>query len=802
MLKRYNLNYGWDYATEIAYKKDEWIKVNIPHTNLEIPYNYVNEKSYQFKSYYKKKIMIDKDYSDKRYLLKFDGVMLEAEVFVNDKLVGSHKGGYTPFCFDITEFINFSIENDVLVCVDSNENPNIAPFGFVVDYLTYGGMYREVFLDVVDNLYIENCHLIFKDTKSKQKKINMDLFLTNINNYDKCNLEMSIEKDGELIRKFTKDIEIDQAINSRKTLEFTLEDDVLLWNLNSPVLYDFKISIKTSDSEDTKLIRTGFREVEFKDDGFYLNGSKIKLRGLNRHQSFPYVGYAMPKNAQEKDADILKYDLGLNVVRSSHYPPSDHFLNRCDEIGLLVFDEIPGWQYVSQRDGEWCDNTLIQVEEMIKKDFNHPSVFIWGVRINESQDCDELYKKTNLLAKSLDSSRPTGGVRCFAGSKLLEDVYTYNDFIYNGGKVILDKRKKIAKSKVPYLVTEYNGHMFPTKRHDSQGRRVEHSLRHLNVINRMMGDNEISGAIGWCMNDYNTHKEFGSGDKICYHGVLDMYRNFKYAGYVYQAEGSEYPVMEIASTLDNGDVDESIRGDVYIYTNCDFVRMYVNDVYIKEFYPNKVLFPNLNHPPIVIDDFIGDAIEKNERFSKKDAKTIKKILMKVDKKGLDLPITDLFKIGRLYLKYKMNIQDASALYTKYFGGWGSSSTTYRFEGYKDGQRILVKNKSQVFNPSLILKIDSDVLVEDETYETVRCSVECVDENGELCQYSNEVISVEVNDKLELIGPSNLALTAGTISFWVKTNGSIGDGKITVKSVRFNEVSQNLTVNKINQKNIL
>lgn len=115
----------------------------------------------------------------------------------------------------------------------------------------------------------------------------------------------------------------------------------------------------------------------------------IKLVGLNRHQSYPYVGYAMPKSAQVADADFLKYDLGLNIVRTSHYPQSQHFVNRCDEIGLLVFTEIPGWQHLGEK-GEWWDITIQYVKEMITQNYNHPSIILWGVRINESIDNDEL----------------------------------------------------------------------------------------------------------------------------------------------------------------------------------------------------------------------------------------------------------------------------------------------------------------------------------------------------------------------------------------------------------------------------
>lgn len=119
---------------------------------------------------------------------------------------------------------------------------------------------------------------------------------------------------------------------------------------------------------------------------FYLNGKKLRLRGLNRHQSYPYVGYAAPASMQIFDADILKKELGVNAVRTSHYPQSQDFIRRCDEIGLLVFTEFPGWQHIG--DEEWKRQAVQNLKEMIVQYRNHPSIILWGVRINESQDDD------------------------------------------------------------------------------------------------------------------------------------------------------------------------------------------------------------------------------------------------------------------------------------------------------------------------------------------------------------------------------------------------------------------------------
>ena len=176
-------------------------------------------------------------------------------------------------------------------------------------------------------------------------------------------------------------------------------------------MYTLDIRIETPYGIDNLSERFGFRSAEFTKNGFILNGNPLKIRGLNRHQSFPYVGYALGKSAQYKDAEILKYDLRINLVRTSHYPQSKHFLNRCDEIGLLVFEEIAGWQHIG--DKEWQNKSIENVQNMIERDWNHPSIILWGVRINESPDNHEFYLKTNQVAHQLDSTRQTGGVRKF-----------------------------------------------------------------------------------------------------------------------------------------------------------------------------------------------------------------------------------------------------------------------------------------------------------------------------------------------------------------------------------------------------
>ena len=194
-------------------------------------------------------------------------------------------------------------------------------------------------------------------------------------------------------------------------------------------------------------------------------------------------------------------------------------------------------------------------------------------------------------------------------------MYTYNDFVHNGTNRGCDPKRKVTPdTSKGYLVSEYNGHMFPTKSGDWEGKRLEHALRHARVLDAVAAQTDIAGCFGWCMFDYNTHQDFGSGDRVCYHGVLDMFRNPKPAAAVYAAEGRRDTVLEISSTMDIGEHPAGNWGTIYAFTNADSIRLYKNGEFVREFFPGKE-YPHMEHPPIPIDDRIGSLLEEKEGFS-------------------------------------------------------------------------------------------------------------------------------------------------------------------------------------------
>lgn len=810
MRKRIYINDDWSFSgaytdemTAPDYDAGGFEKVRIPHTVKEIPYHYFDESMYQLLSCYRKTFKVQKGWMGKKVLLTFDAVAHDAEVFINGEKAGEHHSGYTAFTVDISELIKYGSENVIAVRVDSRESLNTPPFGYVVDYLTYGGIYRSVHIDVMDNTYIED---VFISTKIANPYIGSgDEDSKAVMLAGKAGTVSGIKVSGD-----AEDVFIRQSIRKKGEEEYRelgitafeperpVEQrftDVQLWSPENPALYEIKTELLRKAPEgdgevtykeiDERVDRIGFRKAVFNANGFWLNGSKYKIRGLNRHQSYPYVGYAMPDSMQEYDAYILKNELGLNAVRTSHYPQSQSFIDKCDELGLIVFTEFPGWQHIG--DDAWKDQALVNLEEMIVQYRNHPSIVLWGVRINESVDDEEFYERTNALAHKIDPTRQTGGVRCYKKGIFQEDVFTYNDFSHTGDNKGVEKKSQVTSdTSKGYLVSEYNGHMYPSKMFDWEEHRLQHALRHANVLDEVAAQSDISGSFGWCMFDYNTHKDFGSGDRICYHGVMDMFRNPKLAAAVYASqkniEDGADPVLCVSSSMDIGEHPGSNRGDVYIFTNADSVKMYKNGEFIKEFQPADSPYKNLLHGPILVDDYIGDQLETKEGMKPAQAESVKQLLNAVARTGLyDMNKLLYLKAGRLMVQYKMTMEQATDLFGRYIGNWGGASTEYKFEAIYNGEVVKTEIKSTSSERRLQLIPSHTELKEDISYDAAEIRIRLTDEFGNVLPFANDPLKLSVSGAIELIGPDMVSLQGGCFGTYVRTTGKKGKGTLTVST---------------------
>ena len=757
-----DLNDNWIYNGDYELLP-EGDQVRLPHSVSLTELHYFDESCYQKVSGYIRYFDAPKEWEGKRIFVKFEGVAHEATVYLNGMLLGTHSCGYTAFTYELTDYINIDSVNELKVRVDSRESLNIPPFGFVIDYMTYGGIYREVSLEVHESCFIKDVFVRATAAGSVFADVSFD------------GGDPSQPFGIIILEKNTRN-ELARLSGKKGYCAISKVPGYHKWDITNPELYILRVECET----DVREVTFGFRDCEFKADGFYLNGRKVTIMGLNRHQSYPYSGYAMPESMQRYDADILKYELGLNAVRTSHYPQSQHFIDRCDEIGLLVFTEIPGWQHIG--DEKWKDQAVKNVEEMVTQYRNHPSIMLWGVRINESVDDDEFYARTNETARKLDSSRPTSGVRYLKKSSMLEDVYAYNDFLHDGKTAGCERKKNVIPDiNKPYLISEYNGHMYPTKSFDREDIRREHLLRHAYVLDAARGESGISGTFGWCMFDYNTHKDFGSGDRICYHGVMDMFRNPKPAACIYSCAGYvDHPVLEVTSDMNIGEHPSGNRGNVYIITNCDSVKMYKNGMFIKEYRHTDSSYKNLRNAPILIDDYIGDQMQEKEGFSVRQNLIVKEALNYIGLYGMNnIPPKIMLRLGEAMARYRMTFQDAYMLYGKYIGDWGGKSTEFKFVGYKDDKPVITRIKAPAESIDLDVTVSSDTLYEGATYDVASVRIRVVDQNNNVLPFYNGSLKFTTEGPIEVYGPDHIDIQGGMGGLYVRTNGNTGNALLNI-----------------------
>lgn len=765
---------GWQFAEswseEFLSGAGEAEDVRLPHTVRELPLHYAGPEDYEMLCGYRRVLHIPAEYEGKRLFLQFDGAAHIASVFVNGRETVTHRCGYTAFRVEITGLVRYGADNLVAVRLDCTENPAIPPFGFVIDYLTYGGLYREVWLDVREQAYIED---IFVTTPAAGR----------------VRAVLTVSGGQQHVRLRVLDGEVCLAECGGDGSEFDVSvPNTAQWSPEHPKLYTLEAVL---DNGDTQRVSFGFRTAEFRADGLYLNGERVFMRGLNRHQSYPYIGYAAPESLQREDARILKHELGCNAVRTSHYPQSRYFIDECDREGLLVFTELPGWQHIGGE--EWKAQAVENVREMIMQYRNHPSIVLWGVRINESVDDDDLYRRTNALAHELDPSRATSGVRYLEKSSLLEDVYSYNDFSHCGDNAgVKPKRKVTPDMNRALIVSEHNGHMFPTKSFDPWEKRQAQALRHARVLNDAAADGEHAGCFGWCMFDYPTHKDFGSGDRVCYHGVMDAFRNPKTAAALYASQSSETPVLEVGSPMDIGDYAAGNTGRVYVFTNADEVALYKNDRYVTSFRPSG--WSGLTHGPVLADDTIGCLLNTQEGFTGAKEKLLHDCLVSAGKHGLaNMPLGDKLKMLRCMAMYKLTFADGVKLYGKYVGNWGGEATRWRFDGIRDGRTVASCTRAPGKHLHIEARVSSTALTERASYDMAAVRIRLLDEYGNTASYAQLPVELETGGVIGIAGPHTVTAEGGMCGTYVRSLGRAGSGTLTLRVQGLESVKIEFTV---------
>lgn len=400
-----DLNQGWLFHRDDSRQAagigqvpaDGWTRVDLPHAARTEPR--VPTAPWQGTVFYKKRLQSALRPGE-RAILRFEGVMNVADVWLNGKHLGQHLGGYLPFAFDITDILQAGSDNELVVRANNEDNPITGPKPLKdLDYIQHGGIYRGVSLAIKPPVHVTDEMLsaspggggIFVTTLQADKQAAVVQVKTEVSNTSDSAQAVTVRHTlawkGRQVARVEQQVQL--AAGERRHVSIPLKlTQPKLWSPKAPNLYQLETRVAAAGREDVVNTRIGVRRLAFEDGKLLLNGEPVHLRGVNRHQEYPYVGYALSENADLRDALLIK-KYGLDYVRLSHYPQSPAFMAAADELGLMVLPAIPGWQFHNP-DPAFARQVIRTCADMIRRDRNHPSVLAWECSLNESRMPDAL----------------------------------------------------------------------------------------------------------------------------------------------------------------------------------------------------------------------------------------------------------------------------------------------------------------------------------------------------------------------------------------------------------------------------
>jgi beta-galactosidase len=611
----YDFNQGWLFggryvpgSADRHYDDTGFARVTLPHTVVPLSWGNWDPASWEAVWVYRRHVTPPRlpGGGRGRVFVDFDGVMANGTLLVNGRAVGSHQGGYLPWQTELTGHLE-GRDNVLALIVDSRwlqVPPDGAPGGArKVDYLQPGGIYRDATLRVVPEVFLSDVFVkpvnVLRRDRSVQIEATIDASVV-----PRGPVQISAQLwDGSSVKATaSSSVTIKESGATSVRFGITGIGDVALWSPDAPKLYTVVVTLAPAGRPaHTVTVRTGFREAVFRVDGFFLNGKRFKIFGLNRHQLFPYIGMAAPARLQRRDAEILKYELNCNMVRCSHYPQSPKFLDACDDLGIMVWQEPPGWGYVG--DAAWQELMLQNVHDMVIRDRSRPSVIVWATRPNEAPNYPALYAQARELAYQLDGTRQTTGAMInYSMDGWAEDVFAYDDYQASDGNALL----RPPMPGVPYMVSEAVGALdgSPTYRWgDSGAVLAEQALLHAQVHDVAQSDARYAGLLGWAGIDYaSLHGGRRIWDGLKTPGVFDTFRAAKPGAAFYRSQREPLvdPVILPVFFWDFGPGAPPFGPgpDAMIATNCDRLQIYVNGYHIATGTPDTARFRNLAHPPV------------------------------------------------------------------------------------------------------------------------------------------------------------------------------------------------------------
>ena len=615
-----NINKSWEYleynakTTEAALANENWEDIDLPHTWNAIDATDLTPGYRRDGSWYRKDIEISNINSGQVFQLYFEGVNITSKVYVNGKNVGEHIGGYIGFNLDITDAVKEG-KNQILVYANNGYNPEVIP-SQKSDFFIYGGITRDVWLKKLPAEHIKDLKITTPKVTSSNAELNAKVLITNLKK-SKLSVEAVLtDNDGNLIKKAVFDV-----VDNSADINLSDITNPNLWDTKNPYLYNLTVALveegKTIDKVNENV---GFRWFEFKDYGaFYLNGKRLKLRGTHRHEEHAGVGSAMSNIQHRTDMELIK-EMGANFVRLAHYPQDPQIYKSCDELGLLVWDELP-WCRGGLGNDTWKKNTKNMLKEIIEQNYNHPSVILWSLG-NEiywlpdfegGGDIDQLkdyLSELNDYAHKLDPTRKTAIRKFYEGSDIV-DVFSPSIWSgwYSGSYKSYQKAVNKYKNEYKhFLHTEYGGSSHVGRHTENpitgegkiQADGWEEAIVQSDVLNiAKVGDwseNYIVDLFDWHLrisendtafvgNAQWAFKDFGTPLRpenaipyINQKGLVDRNNNAKDAFYVFKSYWNETtPFAYIEShTWTERQGPKGLKRTISVYSNCPEVELFLN----------------------------------------------------------------------------------------------------------------------------------------------------------------------------------------------------------------------------------
>ena len=615
----------------------DWTVVSLPDGIEYLPTEASGCINYQGEVWYRKHFTPDAALKGKKLFLHFEAIMGKSKVFVNGKLLTEHFGGYLPVIADVTDVLDWNGDNVIAVWADNSDDPSYPPGKAqdVLDYTYFGGIYRDCWLIAHNNVFITDPNyenevagsglfVAFGKVSDALAEVQLKIHVRNAtkNPFSGRVEYMLLQPDGTEVARLSDKIQV-KAGRATTVSDRMPVKQPMLWTPSTPTLYNLLVRVldKEGNVIDGYRRRIGIRSIEFKGkDGFYLNGRPYgkPLIGANRHQDFAVVGNAVANSIHWRDARKLK-DVGMEIIRNAHCPQDPAFMDACDELGLFVIVNTPGWQFWNDAP-EFAQRVYSDIRNVVRRDRNHPSVWLWEPILNETWYPADFAKNTRDI---VDAEYPYP--YCYSGSDSEARGHENFPVYFAHPANMQDASKEIDPTKT-YFTREWGDNVDDWSSHNSPSRvarnwgeqpmRVQaqhYACPYYPVTSYDVLHKQSPQHVGGCLWHSFDHQRGYHPDPF-YGGLMDVFRQPKYSYYMFMAQrpavkndrnAGSGPMVYIAHEM------TPFSGkDVTVYSNCDEVRLTFNKGGKTYTYKKDKNRPGMPSPVITFPDVYDFMVDK------------------------------------------------------------------------------------------------------------------------------------------------------------------------------------------------